>query len=625
MKYGKKIIPAFVYTFFLFLPVFSQPAGFSQEIDSLSALLDTVQSDKKKAEARFALAKVYRRKGNHEKAKKILKDNIKHCQSFEDNTFLMKNYGVFAHILRVEGNYSESLKYFLKVDSLANLSGVSKRIVVSKINLGILYMTMKDYNKALYYYESVFALVADDPKVKSALHVNVSAVFIKLKQYDSVAYHAKAAIALKEKHGMTKGLAHAYNNLGGAYKERRNYTQALYWFGKSSDHYTRMRDKSGIIKSYNNLGNTYLALKKYAEAAKYLHLADSLLGETSYNQYEKNYTTLYLYKLYKAQRQWEKALSYFEKHKEMNEDILETEKIKVVKELQTKYETEQHLKNKELAEEKTKVARKEVTQSRQVSVLFSLLFLVTIVSAVFVYSRLRIIRTQKKALDRAYGKLEESKKNELAISHLKALQSQMNPHFIFNALNSVQDLVLLEDIRSSNKYLGKFSDLIRKILLSSKKQFISLKEEVEILMLYLDLEKLRFGAELDISFRCEISDGRQDSIYLPAMFIQPYVENAIKHGLLHKTENKKLYLFFSEEKSFLKCVIEDNGIGRKKAQNLKIRQKHLHAAFATQATQERVRLFNQTSDDKIKVSIIDLEDGQTAKGTRVVLQFPLKI
>lgn len=233
----------------------------------------------------------------------------------------------------------------------------------------------------------------------------------------------------------------------------------------------------------------------------------------------------------------------------------------------------------------------------------------------------------KKRLDRvnelnsiALGKQRVEK--EMVASELKALRSQMNPHFIFNTLNSIQDIVLLQDIRSSNKFLGKFSDLMRKILLSSEQQFIALDEEVEILNLYLDLEKLRFGDEFKIDFSCNIPEEEQERIRLPAMFVQPYIENAIKHGLFNKKGEKRLFVSFQMlNEQTLECIVQDNGIGQKQAAALK--KDRLHTGFSKEAINERIQLFNQALDKKIKLQILDLEKDGLALGTKVILYFPV--
>lgn len=214
-------------------------------------------------------------------------------------------------------------------------------------------------------------------------------------------------------------------------------------------------------------------------------------------------------------------------------------------------------------------------------------------------------------------------KNRLILSQLTALKAQMNPHFMYNTLSSIQDFIWQNDTKNSNYYLSKFSLLMRKILDASDSSKISLNEEIEILSLYLELEQLRFGS----SFVFEMTVDEEidaDHIYIPAMIIQPFVENAIKHGLLHKTGDKRLNVHFSLKENELHCLIIDNGIGRAKAEEIKKRQEAQHRSFATKATQKRIELLSLYDDSLYSFTITDLYEDGEASGTKVELILPFR-
>ncbi len=213
-------------------------------------------------------------------------------------------------------------------------------------------------------------------------------------------------------------------------------------------------------------------------------------------------------------------------------------------------------------------------------------------------------------------------------SQLTALKAQMNPHFVFNALNSIQDFVLSNDIKNANLYLGRFSELMRKVLEASGKESIPLQQEIDILALYLDLEKLRFGRRFVYSL--EIDRGIDASaIYIPSMIIQPFIENAIKHGLLHKEGEKRLVVRFEQQGSVatdIVCIITDNGIGRKRAMEIGQRGRGVPTnGFAIKATEKRLDLLNSYHKEKIGLEITDLSDAGGALGTRVKLVIPCSI
>ncbi|MBK7666880.1 MAG: histidine kinase [Sphingobacteriaceae bacterium] len=213
-------------------------------------------------------------------------------------------------------------------------------------------------------------------------------------------------------------------------------------------------------------------------------------------------------------------------------------------------------------------------------------------------------------------------KNDLISSKLTAIRAQMNPHFMYNTLNSIQDLILQSDIKNTNYYLSKFSSLMRKILEFSEKEKVFLDEEVEMLNYYLELEKLRFGDKFKyaINFEKEVETTR---LLVPPMIIQPFIENAIKHGLLHNKGDQKLDIKFRLDYSVLICEITDNGVGRKRSEEIKARNSKNHPSFATQAIDKHMYLLNSVKGKKYSLQIIDLYEAEMAIGTKVIISIPI--
>ena len=224
-------------------------------------------------------------------------------------------------------------------------------------------------------------------------------------------------------------------------------------------------------------------------------------------------------------------------------------------------------------------------------------------------------------LKEAYLELEERKKNEYADLKLKSLRAQMNPHFMFNALNSIQDLILKQDTDASYDYIVMFAQLIRDTLNYSNQDFISIEEELEFLKIYLELEKLRIGNE----FNYTIDYKENESIEVPSLLIQPFIENALVHGLIHKTGKKELHIDFKLTKKALECTITDNGIGRQKAELIVKRQGNNHKSFALDAIEKRLEVFYKKYYEKVGYNIIDLYENENAIGTKVVLTIPYKM
>ncbi|MDY8137861.1 histidine kinase [Aquimarina sp. 2201CG5-10] len=232
------------------------------------------------------------------------------------------------------------------------------------------------------------------------------------------------------------------------------------------------------------------------------------------------------------------------------------------------------------------------------------------------------LKKKEKAKNIELEKMELSKK--MVSLKLENLRSQMNPHFIFNALNSIQEYIILNQKNLASDYLGKFSDLIRTYLNHSNQGKITLQEEIDCLEMYLELEELRFEDKL--SYHITLAEEIQPNhIEIPTMLVQPYAENALKHGLLPREGNGILSINFkyATDDGVIICTIEDNGVGREKSREINHLKTKLHTSFATKATQDRLDLYNYDKKEQIRVSIEDLFDDQNnPSGTRVTLFIP---
>ncbi|MDW3192630.1 MAG: histidine kinase [Cytophagales bacterium] len=202
---------------------------------------------------------------------------------------------------------------------------------------------------------------------------------------------------------------------------------------------------------------------------------------------------------------------------------------------------------------------------------------------------------------------------------LKSLRSQMNPHFIFNALNSVNSFISMNDVREANRYLSDFSRLMRIVMENSQKEFIPLEEELEVLKLYLKLEHYRFQDQFQ--YELQIDDGLDSQdLQLPPMLAQPYIENAIWHGLRYKEEKGHLYVEMVHGKEELTITIKDDGIGRARSRALKTTNQKKNTSTGMKNTQERIDLLNATYGSDIRVLVKDLEEG-----TEVTIHLPKKL
>lgn len=250
---------------------------------------------------------------------------------------------------------------------------------------------------------------------------------------------------------------------------------------------------------------------------------------------------------------------------------------------------------------------------------FIALVLLLLAAFIYLYNRLRINQVKKEE------KLKTSFQNQIAQTEMKALRAQMNPHFIFNSLNSIQKYILQNDHFAASQYLTKFSRLIRLILDHSNQNNILLSSELDLLKLYIEMEALRFDNKFNYKIDVEETINTETT-EIPSMLIQPYVENAIWHGLLHKEEKGNLLVAFNiKEDNNLVVTIQDDGIGREKASELKSKQVLKKKSYGMQITEDRIEIINRTQNINATCKIEDVTDKSgNVTGTKVVLTIPAK-
>ena len=251
-------------------------------------------------------------------------------------------------------------------------------------------------------------------------------------------------------------------------------------------------------------------------------------------------------------------------------------------------------------------------ETKFITALSFIFLLIVLIATVGIIGVIRKRERKKTLLNKQYANIE-----------LKALQAQMNPHFIFNCLNSIQHFIIVNDEISANKYLSKFSMLMRKFLEHSKFNTISLHEEIELIRLYIELENLRFKEGFDLTMEIDPAIDKYN-IEIPSMLFHPFVENAINHGLLNLDRKGNLKIIFRLEKQCLLGIIEDDGIGRKKSSELRSETRKDHQSRGMEITKDRISVLNKMENTNIEVEIIDkTNDTYGSSGTLVIIKIPI--
>ena len=384
----------------------------------------------------------------------------------------------------------------------------------------------------------------------------------------------------------------------------KQFDSSLIYYTKSMK-FATSENPTRMANTYGNIANVYRNKKDYTQAQHFYGLAKEYCLKT-HDIYDLSWINKDMSDMYITMGEYKQAYQHYVLYKNYSDSLVNTKYDAGLADARTRYETE--------AKEKTlELINLKLAQREYFIYGFAGFIGLALIIGLLVLRQSRV-NSKRKMSEMSLRLSEITQAN---------LRQQMNPHFIFNTLNSIQYYMYQHDKLATNNYLTKFSSLIRKILENSQIMFVSIKDELEVIQLYLELETLRFKDK----FRYEITiDDEIDTLSykVPTMLIQPYVENAICHGLMNKDENGLLKLEMSLKENYIFCVIEDNGVGREAALEIKKIKSASHQSLGIKITESRIDLSNAIYGTEMKVVIADLKDENSlACGTRVELYLPI--
>lgn len=521
------------------------------------------------------------------------------------------------------GDFKKSIRLYFDALNLSEKRKDTNNIIISKSNIANVYTRTRDHQKAIQLLKECDQMYLNSngqtTKNRAALLTNLATVYSNIDKHDLAIKTYLQVLDISNKINSVFGQAITYANLGNEYLKIKQINLALDYSQKA----LTIIEKNNIdflkTEIYKILGVVYLEKKQFQNAILNLKKAEKISKSI-----EDNETLVEIYgnlkKAYLETNDYKNAYLISELFLEMKEKVFSLETKKNADELSTKYETE-----------KKESQIKQLTQEKQISDLKSerkTLFLYSsilgfsgiLLSFYFFFRRFKTNKQNELLREQLVASEAQKQANE---SELKALKSQMNPHFIFNALNSIQEQFMYGDKLIANEQMENFTTLTRQILSVSGKKKISLTTEIDILTRYLELEKMRFDSDFFYTLKTN-EDIDEEYTKIPPMLIQPFVENSIKHGLLHKDGIKKLDILFqyADSQNYLIAEIIDNGIGRKKSEEIKSNNKH--NSFSTSSIAQRLQLLNnnENADDIIIYEdLIDVKE--EVIGTKVTLKINL--
>ena len=571
----------------------------------------------------FLVAKALFSRYLYEEASPFMEQSYNWSEKNGNKDWMLFVLGIKYENYRDIGEYDKAFEAFQKTQQLNEKFYGKRDSFYEFYVLAELQRRIGNYSTALNYYHKVIATM-DLQNENIWFRVSYPELLALNAQFDSARYYYNLIDSSKlTQHDLRFYLV----SIGEFYLAQKEYKKALDHLLKGFQYHLEAKDMTQANRALLNISKTYLALDDDRNSLLYARKGLNISLSSRSKQYIRDAYQL-LYDIYQRRHEPDSTFLYYQKYVTQKEIVAGD----VLKGQFAAYDYEQKIAS--LDKEKLS-QQKQIKQTlRQKQFLISGIIILFILAVVVFRNILLKRKNEANRREIAENELQiqklESEKSkaefqkQTAALEMQALRAQMNPHFIFNCLSSINRFILINKTEEASDYLTKFSRLIRMALHNSEKPLITLENELEALRLYLDLERLRFKNAFNYSITF-INTIDINAVYIPPMLIQPFAENAIWHGLMHKKGVGCLEIQLCAENKILTCVIMDNGIGRNMAAALNSRSAEKNKSMGVEITAGRLALLNKSKNETAVFNIEDLfdEDG-IGCGTKVVLKMPYR-
>lgn len=568
------------------------------ELDSsykyFSQALELSETDFQKSNIYENIGMIYFYKNDFTKALDVFNKSLQLAIKIDKDSILARRYsdiGVVYDYLSANDKaveyYIKSLTLFQKMNDKYGIAKTMNNLGVINENMGKLDIALKYYQTSLKYKQEIKAKDVD----LASTYVNIGSVFEKNGQFAESLTNYQKAYNIFKKTKVEKYTALTLNNIANTYFYLEKFDSAKYYINKAEFLNTKISNNLGLTSNFI-LKAKILEHEKQIDSSIYYLQKALELSNTLKVLKKKAEALRELSKAYKLKKDYTNAYFTSEELVAINDSLYKQEISDKTQTLQTVYETEKK-------ENEINNLHKNLKNNRLLWI-FTALILILITISIFFIFRQKLIKS----------KYQENLFNQ------RLLRAQMNPHFIFNALTSIQSFMLEKDTKKAAFYLSAFSKLSRSILNNSQTEFIELQEEIDTLENYCKIQQMRFNEKFDFKIICD-ENIDIDNILIPPMLAQPFVENAIKHGFKNIDYKGIITIDFKLVDEKLKISISDNGIG------FNINSDETKKSHAIEITKERLKILNKNKKDLFSFKIENISQNMTNKGTKIVFSLPL--
>lgn len=480
--------------------------------------------------------------------------------------------------------------------------------VIPKLYEGLsdVYQTIGDYKEVELSFQKMLetSIQENDFQYTHKAYIRLGDLSRRNRDYQMATFFYNKSLNLAENAKDTSKIIRSIRSIAWHCYKQNKLDSSLYWYNKMLQYAVSIGDNTQLANALGNIAYFYLD-KDFEKAEEYLKKG-LMHAEKASDWYEMAGIYRLLSSLYKSRNDFEKAYYNYVLFKQYNDSLQKYTVIRGLPDSKLRYKAQ--AKEDEFNELSLKIQKQRY-----------LIYGVSVLLFFMLLTGFLLLRQWRLKSQRHLSEVNQ-KISEITQANLR---QQMNPHFVFNTLNSIQYYMYQNDKLSTNNYLTKFSGLMRKILENSQHTTISLCDELDAVQLYIELEAIRFKNKFD--FEINVDEEIDTFMYkIPSMLIQPYVENAICHGLMHRSEKGLLKINISMENSHLSCLIIDNGIGREAANEIKKNKARNHQPLGIKITESRIDLINALYGTNLKTIYVDLKDDEgNSAGTSVEIQIPI--
>jgi len=579
---------------------------FDQFLKEAEAIAQKNNCQKSLSEIYDLVSKRYRNRSEFVKAIEYANSALEIGKELNDKSLLANYINMTAVIYRRVDENSQAMEMHMEALELAESISDSFQISVALNGVGNVYLGLKRYHASIEYFKKSFDIAVKRENIlgQAINSNNIGEALKYLNQLDSALVYFYQSLDYNTQMDSKVGQAICFNSIGDTYRLKKDFSQSLKYLKRALILNENTRDRINVSVSYSLLGETYLQVYDYSNAIANLKEGLSIAKKIG-SKYQMEACSRLLATAYEKIYDLEKSIRYLKMSQTYKDSIFNEESLRHITVVTARHESDRAKSQIQQLNNESNLQKKLISQQKRTIVYFIFFVLALIAASILRYRQVRLNAGYKSVL-----------------MQQRLLRTQMNPHFIFNALSAIQVYILENDMENSSKFLSDFAKLMRQVLRSSQREYVTLEEEESMLNYYLKLQQLRFVQPFGYKITIDKNIDKKH-ILIPPMLTQPFVENAVEHGLKSIGKSGLVSVRFLLQANNLVVEIEDNGIGLSGSKMLKSKGSK-HESMAMQITNERLEVIKRMTKKPTSLKVIDSHENSDQKsGVLIKIEIPI--